>query len=75
MSDHCGRPARRPLSPPSSHLQGAVEGPPAERLLPAERLDPFAVPAAPVPATRSASGGRRLLGEGGISYVTGPAED
>lgn len=75
MSDHSGRPARRPLSQPFSHVTGAVDEPIAERLLPAERLDPFSVPAVPVPATRSASGGRRPLGEGALSCAADPAED
>ncbi|MFJ2582745.1 hypothetical protein [Kitasatospora aureofaciens] len=76
MSDHPGRPARRPLSPPFSHANGAVDEPLTERLLPAQRLgSPFSAAVHPVPAPRPASGGRRPLGEGGPSYATGAPGD
>ncbi|MFJ6384609.1 hypothetical protein ACIQI7_31960 [Kitasatospora sp. NPDC092039] len=76
MNAQIGRPSRRPLAQPFSHASAATDEPSTERLLPAERLgSPFSVPAAPVPATRSAGDGRRPLGEGGLSYTAGPAGD
>ncbi|MFJ1938579.1 MULTISPECIES: hypothetical protein [unclassified Kitasatospora] len=74
MSDHIGRPPRRPLAQPFSHTSGAADEPAAERLLPAERLgSPFSVPA--VPAARPATGGRRPLGKGGLSYTADAVGD
>ncbi|MET8630279.1 hypothetical protein ABZW30_42345 [Kitasatospora sp. NPDC004669] len=73
MSDHSGRPVRRPLAQPFSHPDAAVDQSLGERLLPVER-SPFSVPA-PDEAGAGldqvpAQGGRRHLGPGGIAAQT-----
>lgn len=71
-TDQSARPVRRPLAQPFSHRDAAVDQPVGERLLPVER-SPFSAPADHAPAARSASAGRRPLGEGGLNYTGGTA--
>ncbi|MCX4690659.1 hypothetical protein OG401_41305 [Kitasatospora purpeofusca] len=70
MSDHSGRPARRPLWQPFS--ESATDEPAAAvgpRLLVVERA-PFLEPAGDVPVQQPAAG-RRRLGHGALADPTG----